>query len=67
MASARDSCHYVHLDKEYKSDLKIWLQFLFTWNGINLFYEPQLTSAADMHLYTDASSTKGCQPLVVST
>ena len=59
MASVRDSFHYVHLDKECKSDLKMWLEFLSTWNGINFFYEPQLMSAADMHLYTDASSTKG--------
>ena len=49
MASVRDSFHYVHLDKECKSDLKMWLEFLSTWNGINFFYEPQLTSAADMH------------------
>ncbi|CAG2237187.1 unnamed protein product [Mytilus edulis] len=59
MCSVKESHHYVHLNKECKSDLTMWLQFLSTWNGINMFYESHLTSAADMHLFTDASSTIG--------
>lgn len=59
MSSVKEGYHYVHLNKECKSDLNMWLEFLSSWNGINMFYEPELTSAPDMHLYTDASSTLG--------
>ena len=48
MCSVKESHHYVHLNKECKSDLTMWLHFLSTWNGINMFYESHLTSAADM-------------------
>ncbi|XP_076089881.1 uncharacterized protein LOC143061586 [Mytilus galloprovincialis] len=59
MCSVKESHHYVYLNKECKSDLTMCLQCLSTWNGINMFYESHLTSAADMHLFTDASSTIG--------
>lgn len=59
MSSVKESYHYVHLNKECRSDLSMWLQFLSDWNGINLFYEKTLTQSADMMLYTDSSSTIG--------
>ena len=59
MSSVKESHFYVHLNKECKADLQMWLEFLNEWNGISFFYESCLTSAADMHLFTDAASTVG--------
>jgi len=56
-SSVKEGYHYVHLNKECKADLQMWLEFLTHWNGINLFYENELTNASNMSLYTDASST----------
>ncbi|CAG2195976.1 unnamed protein product [Mytilus edulis] len=35
------------------------VRILTNWNGINLFYDNQLTTASSISLYTDASSTIG--------
>lgn len=51
--------HYVHLNKECKEDLYMWLKFLEQWNGLSVFYDKQMTSSIDMKLFTDASSTCG--------
>lgn len=59
MSSVKESFYHVHLNKECKADLYMWLSFLKNWNGINFFYEKTLTKAADMMLYTDASSLIG--------
>ena len=59
MSYAKEAYHYVHLNKECKADLQMWLEFLTHWNGINLFYENELTNACNIPLYTDASSTIG--------
>ena len=59
MCSVKNSFHYAYINKECKSDLHMWLQFLERWNGVSLFYEPHITSSADMCLFTDAASTKG--------
>ncbi|CAG2243511.1 unnamed protein product [Mytilus edulis] len=59
MSTVKESYHYVHLNKEYKADLQMWLEFLTNWNGIHLFYDNQLTTASSISLYTDASSTIG--------
>ena len=58
MSSVKEAYHYVHLN-ECKADLQMWLEFLTHWNGINLFYENELTNACNIPLYTDASSTIG--------
>jgi len=58
-SSVKEGYHYVHLNKECKADLQMWLEFLTHWNGINLFYENELTNASNISLYTDAASTIG--------
>ena len=57
MSYAKEAYHYVHLNKECKADLQMWLEFLTHWNGINLFYENELTNASNISLHTDALST----------
>ena len=59
MSSAKEAYHYVHLNKECNADLQMWLELLTHWNGINLFYENELTNASNISLHTDASSTIG--------
>ena len=59
MLSAKEGYHYVHLNKECKTDLQMWLEVLTHWNGINLFYENELTNASNISLYTDEASTIG--------
>ena len=59
MSSVKESFHFVHLNKECRSDLQMWLNVLTSWNGVNLFYEKTLTTSADMMLYTDSSSSIG--------
>lgn len=59
MCSVKESYYHVHLTRDCKDDLMMWLQFLKNWNGVSLFHEPFITTAADFSLFTDASSTKG--------
>ena len=59
MSSVKESYHFVHLNKECKADLQMWAEFLKNWNGINLFYDNNITTASSISLYTDASSTLG--------
>ena len=59
MSSAKGGYHYVYLNKECKTDLQMWLEVLTHWNGINLFYENELTKASNISLYTDEASTIG--------
>lgn len=51
--------HHVHLSVTCREDMHMWLSFLQQWNGVSLFHELTITSAHDMELYTDASSTLG--------
>jgi len=51
--------HYIHLSKECKEDLQMWLHFLAKWNGVSMFYEDKYSTSDEMKLYTDASSTLG--------
>ncbi|XP_069109890.1 uncharacterized protein [Argopecten irradians] len=59
MASVKESYHFVHLTRDCKDDLYMWLFFLQNWNGVSLFYETVITTVADFTLFTDAASTKG--------
>lgn len=47
--------HHIKLNGEAKKDMEWWLQYLPSWNGINMFYEEQWSSNKVLHLYTDAS------------
>jgi len=58
-SSVRELHHYIHLNKECKEDLRMWLNFLDEWNGVSMFYEDKYSTSEDMKLYTDASSTLG--------
>jgi hypothetical protein len=37
----------------------MWLEVLTHWNGINLFYENELTNASNISLYIDEATTIG--------
>lgn len=45
----------VKLNIECRSDLHMWSQFLKGWNGVSFFLDDHITTAADLHLYTDAT------------
>lgn len=51
--------HHVNLTKECRNDLVMWETFLKQWNGKSFFLDENVTSASDICLYTDASSTMG--------
>ena len=46
--------HHVHL-KNCRSDLAMWSRFLTEWNGISFFINDNITIAADIRLFTDAT------------
>ena len=47
--------HYVKLDTEVRSEIRMWQLFLQEWNGVSFFLDVNITAAADMHLFTDAT------------
>lgn len=51
--------HYVSLNSACKEDIHMWLLFLQQWNRISMFHDQFTTTADDMELYTDASSSIG--------
>ncbi|XP_044217636.1 uncharacterized protein LOC122989025 [Thunnus albacares] len=60
IATAVPSIHdHVTLDSACKMELKMWHQFLSSWNGISFFYDVHVTDANDIQLYTDAAPSVG--------
>jgi len=52
--------HYkVYINQSTREDLKMWLDFLKSWNGKSFFLERELSLASDLKFFTDASSTIG--------
>ncbi|XP_013416314.1 uncharacterized protein LOC106177917 [Lingula anatina] len=51
--------HHIRLNKEVRADLNMWRTFLLSFNGRGFFHEEEWTNPNVLHLYTDASSTKG--------
>ncbi|XP_006818048.1 uncharacterized protein LOC100369622 [Saccoglossus kowalevskii] len=51
--------HHVTFTTACLSELSMWRQFLISWNGIHLILNSQVVSSSDLHIFTDASSTKG--------
>ncbi|XP_033729979.1 uncharacterized protein LOC117319256 [Pecten maximus] len=51
--------HHVRLNFDCREDIHMWIYFLIHWNGISLFRDSNISQAADMELYTDASATLG--------
>lgn len=50
--------HHVKLNVQCREDTQMWLMFLSNWNGVNLFYNSDISSI-DMKLSTDASASLG--------
>ena len=48
--------HHISLNTEARNDIKWWLQFLPTWNGVAIFQEDVISSES-LNLFTDASNT----------
>ena len=46
--------HHVHL-KNCRPDLVMWSKFLKSWNGVSFFINDDITNAADINLFTDAT------------
>ena len=56
----RSNPHFsVHISKEVKKDLLVWLSFLEQFNGVSLYREQLFLSPKVQHIYTDASKI-GC-------
>jgi hypothetical protein len=49
--------HYVTLSAAVRSDLNMWSLFLRQWNGASFFLDDDITMAADLCIYTDATPT----------
>ena len=47
--------HHIRINSECRSDIKWWLEFLPSWNGISMFYEDNWSNNIDLELWTDAS------------
>ncbi|KAG1935441.1 hypothetical protein F2P79_019279 [Pimephales promelas] len=45
----------VTLDEACKMEIRLWQQFLSSWNGISFFYNDYVTQPEDIQLYTDAA------------
>ena len=52
---AKELHHYIKLDSEVRSEIRMWQTFLQEWNGVSFFLDDNITAAADMHLFTDAT------------
>ena len=62
-ALARDGSH-IHLDIDTRRDLQWWDAYLTQWNGIRLL---RITASRQtLHIYTDASGTKGMGGWIVT-
>ncbi|XP_062592590.1 uncharacterized protein LOC134254037 [Saccostrea cucullata] len=59
MSSVKEGYYHIHLNKECKADLYMWLEFLSNWNGISMFYDACKVTSDSIQLFTDASSTIG--------
>lgn len=57
--TVKELTDFVHLSKEYKTDIEFWLRFLSDWNGVTMFHDCEFTNNFDMELFTDAASTLG--------
>lgn len=57
--TVKELTQLVYLNLDSRAELAMWLHFLSQWNGVSLFMDRKISVAADMELYTDASSTLG--------
>ena len=54
-SSVSELHHHLYLNQACLRDLNIWYNYMSQWNGILFFYDVNVTNAADMQLFTDAS------------
>ena len=47
--------HHVTLSAALRADLRMWSLFLQNWNGVSFFLDENITMAADIHIFTDAT------------
>ncbi|XP_041649188.1 uncharacterized protein LOC121513473 [Cheilinus undulatus] len=60
IAASIPSLHgHISLDKSCKMELKLWQQFLSSWNGISFFYDDYISKPEDIQLFTDAAPSIG--------
>ena len=55
----RSPYHYTKLNREVKSDLKLWQSFFASFNGRSFFLEDVWDSSDKLELYTDAAGSLG--------
>ena len=53
--SVKELHHHIKLTEACRLDLCMWLKFLSHWNGISFFLNDQITKAAKIKLFTDAT------------
>ena len=53
--SVHELHHHVKLTEECRLDIDMWFKFLSNWNGVSFFLNDNITTTADMCLYTDAT------------
>ena len=51
--------HHIRITNEARLDLQWWLNFLPGWSGTSLILDSEWTISSAMHLFTDASGSKG--------
>ena len=51
--------HLIHLTSEAKADLRLWLSFLFKFNGKSFFLLDEWFNSHKLNLFTDASGALG--------
>ena len=51
--------HHICIINEARLDLQWWLNFLPGWSGTSLILDSEWTISSAMHLFTDASGSKG--------
>lgn len=51
--------HHIRVTKNIKNDLKMWLSFFQTFNGISMFHDRFWVSSADVDLYSDSAGSIG--------
>jgi hypothetical protein len=58
-ASVKELHHYVRLRSHAREDLHMWSRYLLAWNGVSFFYDPFITDAHDLEIYTDSAGSIG--------
>ena len=53
--TARHLHYKIRLDECARDDIRWWIAYLPTWNGVSVFYDQEWTSNIDIALWTDSS------------